>query len=146
MGSNLTEIKKLQNKEIKTDIKRTRLPTLTKRYTLEQIAAAIRKNYGTLTYTCLDLDCSIQQLEYTFRKYPQLQEVRQEARASIIDLAEKKIVEAMESGNINAVLYTLKTLGSKRGWQENQKVEVAQLTADEQKRKIEEIFGLSNNE
>ena len=129
-----------------TPVKDRRLPTLSKRYTPEEIELSIRKNYGTLTYICLDLDCTVQQLEYYLRKHPQMEAIRNEARNAIVDLAEKTIVEAMKAGNLNAALYTVKTLGRNRGWNESATLNVNVMSESEKEKAIKKLFGIDNEE
>lgn len=137
-----TQIVKDLNKKNITDRKSSRLPALWKRYTIEQIADAIKRNWGALTYCCLDLDCTIQQFLGCLAKFPELDELRKEMREKTIDLAEKAMIHNLEQDNLNAAIYTLKTLGSNRGWSEKQNIEIT-MTQDEQKKKIAEIFGIN---
>jgi hypothetical protein len=48
-----------------------------------------------------------------------LQEVVEEERARFVDLAESRLIAAVESGNLTATIFTLKCLGKSRGFVES---------------------------
>ena len=131
---------------VKTPTQFRRLPSLAKRYTPEEIEASIRRNFGTLTYTCLDLDCTISQLTHYLKEHPEMKLVKQEARAAIVDLAEKTIVESMKEGNLNAAIYTAKTLGRDRGWSEQAVLNVNVMNDAEKAEAVKRLFGMPEEE
>ncbi|NJL06350.1 MAG: hypothetical protein HC911_15875 [Chloroflexaceae bacterium] len=49
---------------------------------------------------------------------PELREVAKTERDQLVDLAEGKLADLIEQGNIAAIIFTLKTLGRSRGWSE----------------------------
>ena len=75
-----------------------------------------------------------------------MEAVRIEARSAIVDLAEKTIVEAMKAGNLNAALYTVKTLGRNRGWNESATLNVNVMSESEKEKAIKKLFGIDNEE
>ena len=66
-------------------------------------------------------------------KYPELWDIVEEARASLIDDAESELQKQMFKGNITALIFFLKTQGKGRGYVERQEV----TGADGDKLKIE---------
>lgn len=132
----------LRTKKTVTNKKEMSLAPLMERYTVDEIAAALRRNFGTLTYTCYDLDCTQGQLRAVLATHPDLQQAREEARDSMVDLAEKKLMEVIDSGNVNGIIFALKTMGARRGWAETQQFLVGAIPQEEQKKKVQEIFGL----
>jgi hypothetical protein len=48
-----------------------------------------------------------------------LQKIVEDERSKFIDLAESRLVAAVQNGNLTAVLFTLKTLGRPRGFNEH---------------------------
>ena len=56
-------------------------------------------------------------------KYPELKDVVEEARDSLIDDAESELQKQMFKGNITALIFFLKTQGKGRGYVERQEVE-----------------------
>ena len=56
-------------------------------------------------------------------KYPELWDVVEDARESLIDDAESELQKQMFKGNITALIFFLKTQGKKRGYIERQEIE-----------------------
>jgi len=52
------------------------------------------------------------------KRYPALKGVLSEAREGSLDLAESKLMEAINAGNLTAIIFFLKTQGKKRGYVE----------------------------
>lgn len=87
------------------------------------IIAALRANKGMIASAARALRCSYQALYKRLKTDPQLQQVREEAREEILDLAESKLIEKIESGNLVAIMFVLKTLGRSRGYTEHVSIE-----------------------
>ena len=51
-------------------------------------------------------------------RYPSLKEVLSDAREDALDLAESKLMKAIDDGNITAIIFFLKTRGKSRGYSE----------------------------
>jgi hypothetical protein len=62
------------------------------------------------------LGCDRQTLYNYLKKYPELLAAQVLARESLVDLAEGKLGEAVEAGEMRAIIFTLETLGKKRGY------------------------------
>jgi hypothetical protein len=56
-------------------------------------------------------------------KYPELWDIVEEARESLVDDAESELQKQMFKGNITALIFFLKTQGKRRGYVERQEVE-----------------------
>lgn len=79
---------------------------------------AIRRNKGILAQVARELGTSRSVIYDYVARHKQLMEEAGVAREELIDLAEWKLVEAIERGEIAAILFCLKTLGRNRGWAE----------------------------
>ena len=64
------------------------------------------------------LGCNPKTVYRSIERYPALKDVLSEARESSVDLAESKLMEAIEEGNITAIIFFLKTRGKSRGYSE----------------------------
>ena len=101
-------------------------PTLLKRkrghrpqaFTQEQVAEALTEARGMLTTAALNLGCAPSTIYDYLKRYPDLDEVLSEARESALDFAESKLMDAIEDGNLTAIIFFLKTRGKSRGYSE----------------------------
>ncbi len=90
------------------------------KFTIEQIAWALRRNQGLVMATAKTLQCSERTIHRYLDTYPELQKVRADSRRQITNLAEIKIVEKIRQGDNFALGMWLKT---QAGWSEKNTVE-----------------------
>lgn len=88
----------------------------TARFSRKQVESAIIGTRGIKATIAARLGCSRQTLENYLMRYPELREILAQERETIIDLAESKLVEAVEQGETRAVMFVLETMGKGRGW------------------------------
>lgn len=79
------------------------------KYTVEQIAWALRKNSGLVMPTAKTLQCSRRTIHFYLERYPELVRVQNEARKDITALAEIKLVESIKRGDNWSTSLWLKT-------------------------------------
>jgi transposase-like protein len=56
------------------------------------------------------------------KRYPELAQVREEARERLVDAAEDVIARAVEQGDVRAAMFVLDRLGWSRGWGRRQEM------------------------
>lgn len=98
-------------------------PTYTRggdKFTIEQMAWALRKNSGLVMPTARTLQCSQKTVQRYLQTYPELRIAQQESRKQITNLAEVKVVEKIRAGDNFALGMWLKT---QAGWSEKNTVE-----------------------
>ncbi len=88
----------------------------TKRYSRTMLKQAISGSRGVKTAITGRLGCTRQTLDNYLKRYPELMALVEEERESIIDLAETKLMGAVNNGDMRAVLFVLETQGKARGW------------------------------
>lgn len=93
---------------------------MAEKYTAEQVIQAVRKNKGILTLAARDLGCTRQTLHNYVNRYTTVADEVSSQREGLLDLAEGKLFEQVNAGNITAIIFTLKTLGKHRGYIERQ--------------------------
>lgn len=59
---------------------------------------------------------------------PELNELMTDAEESLIDFSESKLIEAIQDGNLTAILFHLKTKGKSRGYVEGQEIKATVAT------------------
>ena len=84
----------------------------------QEVAAALRKNNGMLAAAARELGVSRQTVYNYINKYVTVKEARDEARDTLLDMTETKLFEAIQKGNITAIMFALKTIGKERGYVE----------------------------
>ena len=84
---------------------------------------AIRAERGMVTRVADRLGCVPETVRNYARDIPQVQEAITEERERMTDLAESKLVEAIEAREPWAVALYLRTQGKNRGYVERQEVE-----------------------
>lgn len=87
-----------------------------RKVTDEQIADALVKSYGTVTAAARLLGITPKAIYYRFEQTPELRSAMLEARESLCDIAQLKLVEMIHSGEVAAVIFALKCLGKARGF------------------------------
>lgn len=100
------------------------------RFTKEQIAEALHQTKGLIGMSARRLGVTTQTIHNYFKKYPELKEIRNEARCTLIDSAELALESAVLDKQGWAVCFVLKTLGRDRGYAERITIDIQKLDAD----------------
>lgn len=93
------------------------------RYTVDQVAKALKASGGLRSVTAQKLGCDRKTVTNYIARYKRLQEVEGEIVEQSLDLAEGKILTAMKGGDLTATIFYLKTKGKHRGYSERHQVE-----------------------
>lgn len=95
------------------------------RYTMQQVADAIRKARGMLTVTADVLNCEPATVYRYIERYPQLRQVVNESRERMTDIAENALYRAIEDLQPWAVSMYLKSQGRSRGYGDQSQLEIS---------------------
>lgn len=82
----------------------------------EAVEAAIRGSRGIKQRVAEALGVTRQTVDNYLATWPELAGVFEDERDALIDRAESKLVEAVDGGEMRAILFILETLGKSRGW------------------------------
>ena len=82
------------------------------------MARALTAAGGLVTSAAKRLGCAPKTVYRYIERFPALKDVLGEARESSVDLAESKLMEAINAGNLTAIIFFLKTQGKSRGYSE----------------------------
>lgn len=87
--------------------------------------SAFEKSYGNITQSCLAIGINRKTYYRWLKDDPEFAEDVEttQPRESLIDLAESKLVQAVRDGDLTAIIYTLKSQGRSRGWNERLLIE-----------------------
>lgn len=88
----------------------------------DAIYLSLQRNNGNVAAVCRDLDRSYMTIKGRIDDHPQLKELRDNLRQSIIDKAEQNVFDAVEEGDLVQSNFLLRTLGANRGWTPRQEV------------------------
>ena len=87
-------------------------------FTYQKIANTYEKKACNVSATCAALNIS-RTMWYKWRnKHPKLDELLKESEESLIDFAESKLMENINSGMETSLIFFLKTKGKNRGYVE----------------------------
>jgi hypothetical protein len=90
------------------------------RYTPQQIIEALERSKGLKNLAAKALGCDVDTVGNYIRRYPKVRAVAETQRGLMVDLAESKLYEAIQTGQPWAITLCLKTLGKDRGYVERQ--------------------------
>lgn len=92
------------------------------RFKLAAVEAALRQSGGIFTGAALILKCAPNTVKNYVERSPKLQKVKSEVEEATLDLAENKLIGAMQDGNLTAVIFYLKCKGKSRGYVEKSEI------------------------
>ena len=86
------------------------------RFKIEQVAEALRKSAGIQAGAARILGCTRQAVSLYVARYPQLARVVDDAVEFNLDLAETKLIDAVNQGEMTAIKFYLECKGKTRGY------------------------------
>ena len=92
-------------------------------FTDDEVAKALRSTGGIRTNAALLLKCSPSTIKRYIDRSEALARIESEVVEHILDLAESKLVDVINDGNLTAIMFYLKTKGKHRGYTERHQVE-----------------------
>ena len=92
------------------------------KFTADEVIQAIEKSQGIISYVAKRLGCSRKTVYNYIDRYITVKEALAEARDNQVDYVEGKLLEQINSGNITAIIFYLKTQGKHRGYSERHEV------------------------
>ena len=92
------------------------------KYSVDQIAEALRACDGLLTPTARRLKIAYQTLKNYMLRHPELEDVVEEADEDMVDLSESKLKKHIKAGSLDAVKYHLDRKGKRRGYVRQQEI------------------------
>lgn len=87
-----------------------------KKYTVEQVIGAIPNSLGIVTAIANRLGCDWHTAKKYIDRYPSVNQAYQDEVERITDIAETKLYQAINEGDLQAVKYYLSTKGKRRGY------------------------------
>lgn len=102
--------------------------TYKRKFTQEQILAAIKASNGNKSKAAEQIGCSRPTIDNYLSKYPELQKSYEEITESKIDNVEDTLYEMAIDGKLPAVMFFLKTVGKRRGYTEGKPQTSFELT------------------
>ena len=110
-------VKKIDKKATERRIKR--IP----KFTVQQIAEALRESAGIRSAAARKLGCSPSTITNYVERHPDLSKTEADIVESNLDKAETQLLEAIASGNLTAIIFYLKCKGKHRGYMEGTQIE-----------------------
>jgi len=95
---------------------------MAEKYTAQQMIDAIQDAKGILAAAARKIGCSRTTVHRYVNNYATVKDAYEEANETNIDFVESKLMEQVNSGNITAIIFFLKTKAKHRGYVERQEV------------------------
>lgn len=92
------------------------MPIKSKYFEPQEIIAAIEKSGGFISVAAKSLGVSSNTIYRYIKEYPEISEAISEIETKYLDIAEAELIKSLQSGNLAAVIFFLKTKGKKRGY------------------------------
>jgi hypothetical protein len=92
------------------------------KFTLAQVIAALEASAGIFTGAAQKLRCDWTTVDYYVKRYPEVKAALDQIMEERLDLAEGKIIELMNSGNVSSLIFYLRCKGKHRGYSERTEV------------------------
>ena len=86
----------------------------------ETVVKAYEKSAGNLSLCAKAIGIDRRTLDRWRKKYPELDTMMRDVEESLIDLCESRLMQAVNDGNLTAIIFLLKTKGKSRGYIEGQ--------------------------
>lgn len=86
------------------------------RYTAQQVADALTQAKGFVSVASRNLSCSDQTVRNYIERYSVCKQAVTDARESMIDIAEGRLYQNINSGDNTAIIFYLKTQAKHRGY------------------------------
>lgn len=93
------------------------------RFTIDQIAEALKSAAGIRSGAAALLGCSPSTIKRYVDRSATLARIEKEVVEFTLDLAESRLLDAINDGNLTAVMFYLKTKGKNRGYSERHQLE-----------------------
>ena len=93
------------------------------RFTVEQVAVALRESAGIRSGAALKLGCSPTTVANYVEANPDLSKIEADIVETNLDKAETQLLKAIGAGNLTAIIFFLKCKGKHRGFAERTQIE-----------------------
>ncbi len=107
----------------------------------KDVIDAITKARGMITIAADVLKCSPQTVYAYMERYPDVKSARENARERMLDTAELNLYQAINKGDMTAIIFYLKTQGKRRGYIERQENININVPLDLLQRTLEALEG-----
>ena len=85
-------------------------------YSTDEIIRAVELKCGSIVHIAQALGCTRSMIHARAAKEPQIREAIDNARVLLLDEAEAELAKLVEAGQMQAVMFALKTIGKGRGY------------------------------
>ena len=85
-------------------------------YSTAEIIRVIEAKSGSIVHIAQALGCTRAMIHARAAKEPRIREAIDNARGLLLDEAETALYELVEAGKLQAIVFTLKTIGKARGY------------------------------
>lgn len=88
----------------------------------DKVIEAIEKAHGIKSQAARILGCNRQTITNYIDRHEDVKTAFEDAKESFVDMAESKLFENIEGGDVTSIIFCLKTIGKDRGYIESTKL------------------------
>jgi len=100
------------------EIAKIEKPAPYRKYSVEQIIAALGESHGMIAPAARSLGCSRDTIRRYLAEYPEIAQAIEDANEEVNDMTELKLFDAIQRGEAWAICFRLKTKAKDRGYVE----------------------------
>ena len=93
-----------------------------RKFTATQVIEALNATKGTVCFAARLLGCDVDTIQNYCKRFPTVMAAKKAHQAELVETAYLKLWDAVERGDMWAVLFTLRTLGKDQGFSERYQV------------------------
>lgn len=90
--------------------------------TAQQVSDALTKSHGLVSVAARSLGVSRATIYKYIKKYPTIKQAHDDAADAMTDTAESALFEKILAGDLQAIIFYLRTMGKGRGYTERQEI------------------------
>lgn len=99
--------------------------TASKDYTQEQVCAATKDSYGIISRVAINLGCTWGTARRYIDMYPEAKALFSEEAERVLDVAETKVIQAINANDIQTAKWYLGMKGQERGYSDRREVDLS---------------------
>ena len=85
-------------------------------YSTDEIIRVVELKSGSIVHIARALGCTRAMIHARAAKEPEIRAAIDDARGLLLDMAEHELAKLVEAGKMQAIIFTLKTIGKGRGY------------------------------
>ena len=91
---------------------------------LKKILDAVENSFGIKTTICKRLGVSRPTFDKYIKRYPEVHDAVEHSKEVFLDFTESKLIENIKNNDTACIIFTLRTKGKKRGYEQDNRFDI----------------------